>query len=60
MAENNNTPPMFPQPADNPLYPDSCKRLRADNTYVEVTYTIEGGTQMLSLLHGRQRRVPGD
>ena len=39
-----NGPPVFPA---NPLYPDSCKRLRADDTYVMITYTISGGTQTL-------------
>ncbi len=38
--------PVFP--ADQ-LYPDSCKRLRADNTYVVITYTISGGTQTVYL-----------
>jgi hypothetical protein len=29
-------PPVFPS---NPLYPDSCTRLRANNTFVRITYT---------------------
>ena len=38
--------PVFPA---DPLYPDSCKQLRNDNTYVLITYTISGGTQTLYL-----------
>ena len=47
VAKDDNDPAVYP--SDTLLYPDSCKRLRADDTYVVITYTIQGGTQTLQL-----------
>ena len=46
VAKDDNDSAVFPA---DPLYPDSCKRLRADNTYLIITYTMSGDTQTLFL-----------